>query len=164
MPLLPIVCPHAAFSTIYINTNSFAVKFSNPVFSARPPFTIATCVDWLTSSIIAVGHANGYLITYSLTSLNPSVPLLTLPLHKSYILTLVSANPSHPYAIATTSMDGHIKLTSLISPHMDIVCSLRSRLGTSTMTWCDALQAFLCGDSTYDLRIFPLRHFVGSVW
>jgi transcription factor C subunit 6 len=145
-------------------TNSSTVKFTAAAFSVRPSFTIATCVDWLTSSTIAVGHANGYLTTYSLAGPTPSVPLLTLPLHKSYILTLTSANPSRPYTIATTSTDGHIKLISLISPHMDIVCSIRSRLGTPTMTWCDALQVFICGDSTYDLRILPLRRFAAGIF
>ncbi len=146
------------------------MKYDAAVFQARPPNTLCTCVTWLSATEIAVGCANGFLAVWDITSgdlnqktkstasLTPS-PLLYIYLHQSYILAISSAYPSAPQFLATSSMDGFMRLTDLRAPSTDYVLSQRSRIASSTIVFSDPLRSFISTEDNDCIRIYPLRCF-----
>lgn len=149
------------------------VKYDAPAFQARPPNTLCTCVTWLSATDIAVGCANGFLAIWDIsevnpekstrsTALNPS-PWLYIYLHQSYILAICSAYPSHPHFLATSSMDGFMRLTDLRAPNTDCVLTSRSRIASSTIVYCEPLLSFVSTEENDYIRIYPLRCFYTSV-
>ncbi|KAI9831579.1 MAG: hypothetical protein M1819_004811 [Sarea resinae] len=157
-PIDPAAAPH------YLHV-------TNVAFEARPPDAICTCVDWISSSDLAVGCANGFVAIWSfvahLTS-RPSkpafspVPWYYEPHHETYILSIASSAPSRPHLIMTSSMDGYIRLSSLRAPAADTVLSTRCRLGTTTLAWSDHMQALLAAEESNTIRSYALRRFFSS--
>ncbi|KAI9844740.1 MAG: hypothetical protein M1837_005273 [Sclerophora amabilis] len=141
-------------------------------FESLPPSTICSCISWLSSSHIAAGCANGYAAVWDLSgclsfsspesSPNPR-PHFYHPLHRTYILSITSPYPSHPSHIITSSMDGYVRLTSLSNPHSDSVFSPRSRNGSPTIAWSEAIQSILCPEENNSLRAYPFRRFYSSI-
>ncbi|KAI9762146.1 MAG: hypothetical protein M4579_000626 [Chaenotheca gracillima] len=146
------------------------VHVSKVAFASRPPMTMCTCVTWLSSSHLAVGCANGHAAVWDLsecltklqsnphpdTTYNPRASFYQ-PLHQSYILSITSTYPSYPSYIATSSADGYVRLTSLSNPHSDTAVSIRTRVGSPTIAWCDHVQSLLCPEENNGVRAFPIR-------
>ena len=141
------------------------MKYDEAAFTARPSNTLCTCLTWLSATDIGVGCANGFVSVYDISGLHPSSPAPWFhgPLHQTYILTLVSAYPSFPHLLATSSMDGYLRLTDLRSPQMDSVFSNRSRVPPPALAYSDPLFSFLSSDENDQLRVYPLRRFFSSI-
>ncbi|KAI9815321.1 MAG: hypothetical protein M1827_002801 [Pycnora praestabilis] len=150
------------------------IRLEQVTFEAIPANTICTCVHWLSSSELAVGCANGFVAvwnignsmtdeaTTSAPEMSPRPWFYTL-LHSSYILALVSAYPSQPHLLITSSMDGYMRLTDLRAPATDSILSLRSRVGTDTLAWCDTIQVALSAEENNFIRVYPIRRFYSSI-
>ncbi|THC98971.1 hypothetical protein EYZ11_001522 [Aspergillus tanneri] len=137
-------------------------RVASPVFEAKPPSTVCTCVAWLSPSDIAVGCANGFVAVWSIASSSTSpqpLPYFYEPLHSTYILNLTSAYPTYPHLLSTTSMDGDTRLTSLIDRHKNTVGTMRMRFGSAHLSYSPILQAFLSGDENDFARMLAVRRF-----
>ncbi|KAI9810776.1 MAG: hypothetical protein M1832_001211 [Thelocarpon impressellum] len=124
--------------------------------------------DWLSSSHVAVGCANGFVGVWDISRhLRPSsapVPAEPRPffyhlLHQTYILDITSCYPSHPDMIATSAMDGFVRLTSIRAPDTDMVWAPRSRVGPAVLAWDDAVQCVLAAEDNGTIRAFMRRRF-----
>lgn len=133
-------------------------------FTASPSATVSSCMAWLSPSDIAVACADGSVHLYNLVTsfrndTKEAVPYMRLQIHLTYITNLSTAYPQYPHLLATTSMDGQTRLTSLLDPQKDMVDAGRVRVGTSHLAWSPLLQAFFSSDENDFLRAMPLRRF-----
>ena len=146
------------------------MKYDQASFQARPPNTLCTCITWLSATEIAVGCANGFLAIWDIASFGeegkskPSprsipAPLLYVYLHQSYILAISCGYPSLPNFLATSSVDGHIRLTDLRAPTTDFVLSNRSRVAPPAIAFSDPLSSFISTEEYDSIRVFPIRVF-----
>ena len=91
-------------------------------------------------------------------------PWLSLQLHSSYILSLTSAYPTHPDLLISSSLSGHLRLTSLRAPTTDYVISIRTRTPPSSLAYCDSLLSVVAPEETSEtLRLWGLRGFYSSL-
>ncbi|KMU84991.1 hypothetical protein CIHG_02774 [Coccidioides immitis H538.4] len=143
-------------------------KVESPVFQAKPPSTLCTCLTWLSPGDLAVGCANGFIAVWSLpascgkSESNP-VPYIYTPIHTAYILNVVSAYPNHPYLLASSSIDGQMKLCSLVDPLVDIAEAIRTRMGTLNLSYSPFFQAFVTTDEADFVRLQPVRRFFSTI-
>ncbi|OJD40633.1 transcription factor tfiiic complex subunit tfc6 [Diplodia corticola] len=144
------------------------VRIETAAIDSKPPDSIYTSVTWMSSSHLACGCANGsfavFDISDSLLSSEPSGPhgprpILYQNLHSSYVLSIAAAYPSNPHCIATSSMDGFLRLVDIRAPNQDTVFSQRSRTGSAPLAWHDISQSFLTCDENYTLLALSLRRF-----
>ncbi|KAL4896944.1 hypothetical protein BDV59DRAFT_169415, partial [Aspergillus ambiguus] len=138
-------------------------KVLSPVFEAKPPSTLCTCVAWLSPTDIAVGCANGFVAIWSIIpSQEPSIntlPYFYEPIHSTYILTITPAYPTHAHMLATTSMDGETRLISITDPRKDVVDTPRMRMGSPHLSYSPLLQSFVSSDENDFVRLVPARRF-----
>ncbi len=141
------------------------MKYNEASFAARPPKTLCTCLTWLSAIDIAVGCATGYVSIYDISGLHPSSPdpWFHMPLHQTYVLALTSAYPSFPHLLATSAVDGYLRLTDIRSPKMDSVLSNRSRIAPTTLAYSDPLFCIISSEENDQLRAYPLRRFFSSL-
>ncbi|RAH48089.1 transcription factor TFIIIC subunit TFC6 [Aspergillus brunneoviolaceus CBS 621.78] len=136
------------------------------IFEAKPPSTVCTCVTWLSPSDIAVGCANGYVAIWSIApssnSSSSPAPYFYQALHSTWVLNISSAYPTYPHLIATTSMDGDTRLTSVVDPPKDQVYTNRMRVGSTHLSYCPPLQSFLSSDENDFARLLAVRRFYTS--
>ena len=141
-------------------------KVQSPVFEAKPPSTICTCVTWLSPSDIAVGCADGFVAVWNITSTQPTsanpFPYFYKWIHSSYVLSITSAYPAYPHLIATTSMDGETRLSSILQPHTDVTEATRMRMGSPHIVFSPILQSFLSSEENESIRLLVLRRFFTS--
>ncbi len=148
--------------TRYIHVDSAAFEF-------EPVNTVYTCITWLSATDIAAGCANGCVTIWNLSNANRTPtgrkprPWLDLSLHPTYVLAIASAYPSRPCLLATTGMDGHLRLTDLRAPTTDCAFSPRARLGHSALAWLDHIQCFMTADDTLTVRAHPVRRLMRTV-
>ena len=91
-------------------------------------------------------------------------PWLSLQLHSSYILSLTSAYPTHPGLLISSSLSGHLRVTSLRAPTTDYVLSIRTRTPPSSLAYCDSLLSVVAPEETSEtLRLWGLRGFYSSL-
>ncbi|MCJ1276705.1 hypothetical protein MMC21_004512 [Puttea exsequens] len=155
-----------------------------------PSDTLATCLTWLSATDIAVGHADGTVSIFNIfpddipRTLSPAddlasaddaphaepdsgmpaqPPWLSLQLHPSYILDIITAYPSHPFLLVTTSMSGHLRLTDLRAPKFDYVFTHRTRSPPASIAYHDGLFSVIgCEENSGTLRLWGLRSFYTS--
>lgn len=156
------------------------VKYDKPAFEAFVPNTLCTCATWLSATDIAVGCANGFLAIWDISTKSPPktsgtncdssdhqhhvpAPWLYLQLHDSYILALAAAYPCQPHLLASSSMDGFMRLTDLRSPQLDNVLSNRSRIASPLLQFSPPILAFISAEENDSLRAHHLRTFYSSV-
>ncbi|KAL4873440.1 hypothetical protein BDV12DRAFT_78168 [Aspergillus spectabilis] len=149
------------------NTTDF-YRVDAPVFEGKPLSTVCTCVTWLSSSDIAVGCANGFVAVYSIAppsmgprsegQFNPS-PYFYHPIHSTYVLNIASAYPTHAHLVATTSMDGETRLSSLIDYAKDKVDTNRMRVGSPHLSYSPWLHSFVSSDDNDFIRLLTVRRF-----
>ncbi|KAK7614788.1 WD40-repeat-containing domain protein [Phyllosticta paracitricarpa] len=156
--VLDVKYPNSA-STQYIHITKAA-------FESRPPDTVCTSVTWLSSNQIAVSCANGSMAVWDISESLLSSEVVDTPrpwfyqnVHSSYILSIASAYPSHPFLVATSSMDGYLRLVDLRAPLQDTLLSQRSRTGSAPLTWHEVSQCFLTCDENYTLLALSARRF-----
>lgn len=137
-------------------------------FESKPPDCVYTTVTWMSSKLLAAGCSNGSIAVWDISDIlcSPTSrrsttprPVLYQTIHSSYVLTIASAYPSHPHCIATSSMDGHLRLLDIRAPHHDFSFSQRSRTGSPPLVWHDFSQSFLTCDENYTLLALSLRRF-----
>ncbi|KAL2827042.1 hypothetical protein BDW59DRAFT_144586 [Aspergillus cavernicola] len=143
-------------------------RVDTPVFEAKPPSTVCTCVTWLSPSDIAVGCADGFVAAWSIAppsiqpqtekSSNP-LPIFYHPIHSTYILNISSAYPTHAHLVATTSMDGETRLSSLVDHARDMVETTRMRVGSPHITYSPWLHSFVSSDENDFVRLLTVRRF-----
>ncbi|KAE8145037.1 hypothetical protein BDV25DRAFT_145026 [Aspergillus avenaceus] len=134
-------------------------EVQSPVFEAKPPSTVCTCLTWLSPSDIAVGCANGFVAIWSIIPSQSPYPYFYQPIHSTYVLNLTSAYPTHAHLIATTSMDGETRLWSILDPYKDMVESNRMRVGSAHLSYSPMLQAFFSSDENDFARLLAVRRF-----
>ncbi|PYI20536.1 transcription factor TFIIIC complex subunit Tfc6 [Aspergillus violaceofuscus CBS 115571] len=141
-------------------------QVQSTIFEAKPPSTVCTCVTWLSPSDIAVGCANGYVVIWSIApssnSSSSPAPYFYQALHSTWVLNISSAYPTYPHLIATTSMDGDTRLTSVVDPPKDQVYTNRMRVGSTHLSYCPPLQSFLSSDENDFARLLAVRRFYTS--
>ncbi|CAL5872570.1 uncharacterized protein PFLUO_LOCUS6834 [Penicillium psychrofluorescens] len=137
------------------------VQIHSPVFEAKPPSTICTCVTWLSPSDIAVGCANGFVGVWNIAHAE-TLPLMYRPIHVTYILNIVSAYPTHPQTLTTIGMDGETRYWSLLDPQAEVVMTGRMRIASSHLSYSPVLQSFFSSDENEFARILPLRRFFNT--
>ncbi|WEW55087.1 hypothetical protein PRK78_000515 [Emydomyces testavorans] len=144
------------------------VKVETPFFQAKPPSTLCTSLTWISPSDLAAGCSNGFIGVWSLAipcdeSQSSSVAYIYTPIHTTYILNIVSAYPNHPYLLASTGIDGQVKICSLLQPQVDVAEGIRSRMGTSNFSYSPFCQAFVTTDETDLVRLQPTRRFFSTI-
>ncbi|PWY92512.1 transcription factor TFIIIC complex subunit Tfc6 [Aspergillus heteromorphus CBS 117.55] len=141
-------------------------KLQSPVFEAKAPSTVCTCLTWLSPSDLAVGCANGFVAIWSIlpSQASPSNPLpyFYQQLHSTWVLSIASAYPTNPHIICTTSMDGDTRLTSIVDPHKDMVNTNRMRVGSAHLTYSPMLHCFISSDENDFARLLAVRRFFTS--
>lgn len=147
---------------------SYYLRIQTAAFESKPPDSIYTSVTWLSSNHVACGCANGSFAVFDISDflLSPVPsgprgprPMIYQNLHSSYILSIASAYPSSPHCIATSSMDGFLRLVDIRAPNQDTVFSQRSRTGSAPLAWHEISQSFLTCDENYTLLALSLRRF-----
>ena len=163
-----------------------ALKYDGSAFAApAPTANLSTCLTWLSSTDLAVGYSNGHLSIYDIypepnskpsdtCSLhvhresdiehleNPS-PWLSMPIHSTYVSTLISAYPTHPSLLISSSLSGHLRLTSLLAPKTDFVLSARVRSPPSSLSYCDPLLSVVGAEENNEtIKVWGLRCFFTS--
>ncbi|KAL2054265.1 hypothetical protein ABVK25_005406 [Lepraria finkii] len=143
-------------------------RYDSAAFAARSEGTLSTCLTWFSATDLAVGHANGVVAIYDIypqpepeqqrpsnhppppgtavssSSTNPTPkPWFTRLLHPTYILSLISAYPTHPTFLISSSSSGHVRLTSLLAPTTDYVLSPRSRTPPTSLAYHDGLLSIV---------------------
>ena len=151
------------------------VKYQGAAFASRPPDTVCTCLTWLSATELAAGCANGFVAIWNIAeSITTSIDTPSSPntpprpwfyhhLHQTYILSLVSTYPSHPHFLASTSMDGYLRLTDIRNPTVDFVQSARSRMINAAIDYHPPTQSFLHAEDNDDFRALPLRRFFTAI-
>ncbi|OJJ51502.1 hypothetical protein ASPZODRAFT_127584 [Penicilliopsis zonata CBS 506.65] len=138
-------------------------KVASPMFTAKPPSTVCTCVAWLSPSDIAVGCANGFVAVWSIAASQKSTshpaPYVYRQFHSTYILNIAPAYPTHPHLLGTTSMDGDTCLTSILDHQVDMVQTTRMRIGSSHISYSPFLQSFFSSDENDFARLLAMRRF-----
>ncbi|EAW09617.1 transcription factor TFIIIC subunit TFC6 [Aspergillus clavatus NRRL 1] len=138
-------------------------RVHSPVFEAKPPSTVCTCVAWLSPTDIAVGCANGFVAIWSIIpspeSPTSPMPYFYEPLHRTYVLNLTSAYPTHPHLICTTAMDGETRMSSIIDYQKDTVETNRMRMGSPHVSYSPWLHSFLSSDENDFVRLLAVRRF-----
>ena len=163
-------------------------KYESAAFEACPTDTLSTCLTWLSPTDLAVGHTNGLLAVYDIYSppnlhhevhqqqrnqgrTSPSsaiatkpIPWLAVPLHNTYILSLTSAYPTEPTLIASSSLSGYLRLTSLIAPTTDFVYSVRTRTPPTSLAYYDPVLSMVgIEECSETIRAWGLRCFYASL-
>ncbi|KAL4928396.1 transcription factor TFIIIC subunit TFC6 [Aspergillus undulatus] len=145
-------------------------KVGVPVFEAKPPSTVCTCVAWLSSSDISVGCANGFVAVWSIAppSNRPqpepaNLPYLYHPVHSTYILNISPAYPTHAHLVATTSMDGETRLSSVLDWNKDVVDTTRMRVGSPHLAYSPWLHSFVSSDENDFVRLLTVRRFFTTI-
>ncbi|KAL9609058.1 MAG: hypothetical protein Q9167_006156, partial [Letrouitia subvulpina] len=133
------------------------VQFTEPAFSIKPLHTVCTSLCWLSSTNLAIGHANGFLALHSLLA-SPSLTLY-LPLHNTYIHILSSAYPSAPHLLASSCMSGYLRLTDLRSPSASAILAQRMRMPPSQISFASSISCFITVDESEIVKAYPLRRF-----
>lgn len=136
------------------------------MFEAKPPSTLCTCLTWLSPSDIAVGCADGFVAIWNIAP-TQSTPADPLPyfyhrIHASYVLSIASAYPAYPHLIATTSMDGETRLSSVLQPQADVTEASRIRMGSPHIVFSPVLQSFLSSEENDFIRLLVVRRFFSS--
>ncbi|KAJ5989117.1 hypothetical protein N7481_004327 [Penicillium waksmanii] len=140
------------------------VRITSPVFEARPPSTVCSCVTWLSPSDIAVGCSDGHVAAWSI--LPPSSPephpFFYRLIHSTWVLSITSAYPSNPHLISTISMDGETQLWSMIEPQGEITSTVRMRMAARHVSYSPVLQSVISIDENDFGRMMPIRRFFSS--
>lgn len=91
-------------------------------------------------------------------------PWLSLQLHPTYILSLITAYPTHPALLVSSSLSGNLRLTSLRAPTTDYVFSMRMQMPPSSLAYCDSLLSVVAPEEGSEtLRVWGLRSFYSSL-
>ncbi|KAL9042804.1 MAG: hypothetical protein Q9214_003681, partial [Letrouitia sp. 1 TL-2023] len=144
------------------STTTKYIQYTEPAFSIKPPHTICTSLCWLSTTNLAIGHANGFLALYSLVA-SPSLTLY-LPLHETYINVLASAYPLAPHLLASSCMSGYFRLTDLRSPATSTVLAQRMRMPPSQIAFSSSTMCFIAVDEGEMVKAYPLRRFFAPVY
>lgn len=142
----------------------FQVRVTSPVFEARPPSTVCSCVTWLSPSDIAVGCSDGHVAIWSiLPSSSPEPhPYFYRLVHSTWVLSITSAYPSNPHLISTISMDGETQLWSMIEPQGEMTSTVRMRMAARHVSYSPVLQSVISIDENDFGRMMPIRRFFSS--
>ena len=151
------------------------VEYKSAAFAAKPTDAMCTCVTWLSASDIAVGCSNGYVAIWNIYPLPkadgtdsadtiPNLEAMQAPyfyetIHSTYIRSIVSAYPSHPNLLCTSSSSGYLRLTDIRSAASDYVLSPRVHWAPTTIIYCAALSCFITFDEGGMVKGLPLRRF-----
>lgn len=101
-----------------------------------------TCLTWVNTNRICLGHSDGSI---SLWSVYPRCTLMRRSVHNSHILDIASGFPSHPYHIATSPVSGSPTLTDLNLPSAETTSIPLPNLlnfQPNLLDWNDHLQGY----------------------
>ena len=147
------------------------MRIDSAAFEAKPPYSLCTCVTWLSPSDIAVGCANGFVGIWSLcapavdgqdTTVDPK-PYIYIQMQSTYVVSIAAAYPSFPHIIASSDAGGQGRMMSLLDPVNDSVESLRLRLGSADIVYSPILRSFVSVGERGSIRVLPVRRFFTSV-
>ncbi|KAI2012977.1 hypothetical protein LOZ39_001059 [Ophidiomyces ophidiicola] len=144
------------------------IKINAPMFQAKPPSSMCTCLTWLSPSDLAIGCSDGFVGVWSLIIASKdfkrySAPYIFAPIHTSYVLQIVAAYPAHPHLLGCSCIDGQMKMFSLLDPLVDIVEGVRMRMGTANLSYSPMFQAFVTTDEADFVRLLPARRFFSTI-
>lgn len=156
------------------STSTRHIHITSAAFAPMIPNTISTCLAWLSSTHLAVGHANGHVAVYDISTTlcrpqetdphYPPVstnakPIYYMPISTSYLLSIQALLPSHPHLLLATSTTGILSLHSLPHATTSHTSTARTRLGTSAVCWLEGLHHVLSAEQSQVLRSHNLRQF-----
>ncbi|KAI5294155.1 hypothetical protein KEM52_004591 [Ascosphaera acerosa] len=136
------------------------VFLESSAFEAQTPNAVCTCFAWLSPSSIVVGHSDGSIAVWDISSASSRIePTLLVPVHTTFITNVEPAYPTRPDLIVTMAMDGQMRLMSLTDTKADVVDPARARLVSPCMAYSPLLMSFMACDELDLLRLFPIRRF-----
>ncbi|MCJ1307472.1 hypothetical protein MMC25_001118 [Agyrium rufum] len=143
------------------------VLYEEAAFTSKPPETVCTCLIWLSSTHVAAGCANGFVVIFDLSQYLTTEPTTFHPpwyhqCHGSYVLAISSTYPTFPYFIATTSIDGYSRMTDIRDPMLDSVYGQRLRLGSHSIAYHVPIQSFLIHDDQDFVKALSIRCFFSA--
>ena len=146
------------------NQCSNVVKINSPVFEARPPSTLCSCLTWLSPSDIAVGCNNGFVAIWNIqpNNISDQLPYLYHPIHTSYVLSITSAYPTNPHLLSTISVDGETRLWSMLDPQGENTSTPRMRIASPHLSYSPTLFSVFSTDENNFGRMMPIRRFFAS--
>ena len=139
-----------------------------------PPDTVFTTMCWAAPSDLILGVSDGTIRIYNVLDHTNTTPYLSLALHITYILNIISTFPSSsiPTFIASTSAAGDLLLTDLRAPHQDQVHVPKARLPTKPLIYLPHTRSFITVTDTTGIseprhtaslvQCHDLRHFYQS--
>ena len=144
-----------------------------PMQIQSPPDTVFTTICWASTSDLILGASDGTLHIYNIQDHASPTSYLSIPLHNTYIMSIVSTFPSStPTFIASTSAAGDLLLTDLRAPEQDQVHVPKARLPTKPLVYCPHTRFFLTVTDTTGIseprhtaslvQCHNLRHFYRS--
>lgn len=138
------------------------------MFQVKPPSAVCTCLAWLSPSDIAIGCSNGFIGVWNIAktgieSHQDPTPYIYAPVHPTYVLSISSAYPSHPHVLASSCIDGQMKLFSLRDPLVDVCEGIRMRFGTMNLEYSPYFRAFVTTDDNEFVRLQPIRRFFSTM-
>jgi transcription factor C subunit 6 len=146
------------------------IHVKNAAFESHAPDTLFTRLDWLSSTRIAGGCANGCVAVFDLakcSTTGSNRPIIYSSIASGYILSIASCYPSHQNLLLTTSTDGYPRLTDLNQPDPSTatgtVQAPRSRSTQDIAVWSDFCQNALVMDDNFALKGLPLRRFFTTI-
>ena len=141
------------------------VLLTRCAFETKPPGTICTCFTWMSSTLIAAGCANGYVAIWDLDGhlAMPTPPANAVPefyhhCNNTYITGLATCYPSLPHILASSSMDGCLRLVDIRDPIADTALALRGRTPLVGLEWMDGCLSVLGVDDSFLLKGANVRH------
>lgn len=162
--VMDVSCPEDAQGTTFRTMPDI-------VFESKLADTVCTCVEWLSSSIIAVGCANGHIALWDLKERfddqcekNMASPNMYFQTVTGFITSLSNCLPSRPGMILVSNANGSSKLVQLPNYEADIVSSPSSRYGSPFIVWLDALQYAFTSPDLYETKGHCLRRFWTSTF
>ncbi len=135
--------------------------------------TVFTTMCWASTSDLILGASDGAVHVYNVQDHANAVAYLSLPLHSTYIMSIVSTFPSSiPSFVASTSAAGDLLLTDLRAPDQDRVHLPKARLPTKPLIYCPQTRSFITVTDTTGVseprhppslvQCHDLRHFYQS--
>ncbi|OAL49507.1 hypothetical protein IQ07DRAFT_588069 [Pyrenochaeta sp. DS3sAY3a] len=145
------------------------IHYSSAAFDVSFPQTIPTCLNWISSTTLAVATASGAVAMWTLTQpgtmknrnsvARASPPWFYRQLADGYILNMASGWPSQPHWLSISVADGFSRLYDIRSPSADTVTSIRGRTLCLTQAWHENTQAFVMSDEHFTVKHNPIRRY-----
>lgn len=131
-------------------------KLDAPAYTFSCPETQCTTFDWLTSTRLAAGCANGIFLIWDLSSETP-FPISTGSPHTTHVKNIVACLPGAEDVILTTSWDHDVKFSNIWNPDTDFLTAPRERYMPTSAAWSAFLNCAIVDEELNSLKAISMR-------